>query len=62
MVGILHYEIRLEWDMSLSDFEGELEWLHALFQGLENMGVELPMGDYTYVYSLLEEMRGEAEE
>jgi hypothetical protein len=48
--------------MNLSDYEGELEWLQALFQGLERMGVELPMGDYTSIYSLLEEMRGEAEE
>jgi hypothetical protein len=48
--------------MNLSDFEGELEWLHCLFQELENMGVVLPIGDYMYVYSLLEEMRGTAEE
>jgi hypothetical protein len=43
--------------MNIADFENELEWLHALFQELENAGVELPMGDYEYVYGIIEEMR-----
>lgn len=34
-----------------------LEWLHSLFQELEDMNVELPMGDYHYVYWIIESVR-----
>jgi hypothetical protein len=34
-----------------------LDWLHSLFQELEDQGVELPMGDYHYVYGLIENIR-----
>lgn len=39
--------------------EDELNWLHSLFQELESQGVELPMGDYLYVYTILEKARDE---
>lgn len=34
-----------------------LDWLHSLFQELEDMHLELPMGDYHYVYWLIESIR-----
>ena len=37
--------------------EDEINWLHSLFQELESQGVQLPMGDYLYVYTILENER-----
>lgn len=34
-----------------------LNWLHSLMQELESMKVELPMGDYNYVYHIIESIR-----
>lgn len=34
-----------------------LDWLHSLFQELEMTDVVLPMGDYHYVYWLIESIR-----
>lgn len=34
-----------------------INWLHSLFQELENNKVELPMGDYPLVYEMLEAIR-----
>jgi len=34
-----------------------LNWLHSLVQELENNRVELPMGDYTSVYWIIESVR-----
>jgi hypothetical protein len=31
--------------------------VHCIFQELENMGIILPMGDYQYAYSVIEEAR-----
>jgi hypothetical protein len=42
--------------------EDELNWLHSLFQEMESQGVELPMGDYLYVYTILENARDGEEE
>lgn len=35
----------------------QIEWLHSLVQELEAQDVELPMGDYPYVYDMLETLR-----
>lgn len=37
----------------------QLNWLHSLVQELESEGVELPMGDYGIVYSIIEGLRDE---
>jgi hypothetical protein len=37
--------------------EDEINWLHSLFQELESQEVQLPMGDYLYVYRILENAR-----
>lgn len=37
----------------------KLDWLHSLMQELEAAGVELPMGDWTEVYDVIEEARDE---
>ena len=34
-----------------------LNWIHSLLQELESQGVALPMGDYTYAYGLIENVR-----
>jgi len=34
-----------------------LNYVHCVFQELEGMGIELPMGDYDMVYKMLEEAR-----
>lgn len=43
--------------MRLSEEVAMLDWIHSLFQELENKGVDLPMGDYQVVYSMLEDLR-----
>tara|TARA_R110000744_G_scaffold143489_1_gene255437 strand:+ start:657 stop:827 length:171 start_codon:yes stop_codon:yes gene_type:complete len=35
----------------------QLNWIHCLFQEIENSGYELPMGTYEIVYSILEDAR-----
>lgn len=40
--------------MNLSE---QLNNIHCVFQELENVGVELPMGDYQQIYLVLEEAR-----
>ena len=40
-----------------ADLAERLNWLHCLVQELENGGVELPMGDYTDVYGIIEDAR-----
>ena len=34
-----------------------LNYVHCVFQELEDMGIELPMGDYEMVYKTVEEAR-----
>lgn len=34
-----------------------LNWIHSLLQELESQDVALPMGDYTYAYGLIENVR-----
>lgn len=35
----------------------KLEFLHCLFQELEDLKIALPMGDYSLVYDIIEDMR-----
>ena len=34
-----------------------LNYVHCVLQELENIGIELPMGDYGVVYRMVEEAR-----
>jgi membrane-anchored protein YejM (alkaline phosphatase superfamily) len=34
-----------------------LDFIHSLFQELENSGVELPIGTYAMVYDIVEDIR-----
>lgn len=43
--------------MTISEEVATLDWIHSLFQELESEGIELPMGDYQVVYSMLETLR-----
>lgn len=43
--------------MTISDGVATLDWIRSLFQELESEGIELPMGDYQVVYSMLEALR-----
>jgi hypothetical protein len=35
----------------------ELNFVHSTIQELENLGIELPMGDYNLIYKYLEDAR-----
>jgi len=35
----------------------QLNWFHSLFQEFEDQKVILPMGDYSMVYDMLEDLR-----
>jgi hypothetical protein len=41
----------------MTTVQDRLNWIHSLFQELETQGVELPMGDYNYVYDMIETIR-----
>lgn len=43
--------------IDLPDMAKRLNNVHCIIQELENAGVELPMGDYDYVYRAIEEAR-----
>ena len=38
-----------------------VEYIHCLFQELENLNIGLPMGDYMLVYDILEDIREDLE-
>jgi len=37
--------------------EEKINYVHCVFQELEDLNVSLPMGDYNLIYSYLEEVR-----
>lgn len=39
-----------------------VEFIHCLFQELEDQNIRLPMGDYTMIYDILEGIREELNE
>lgn len=38
-----------------------IEYIHCLFQELEDLNISLPMGDYMLVYDILEDIREDLE-
>lgn len=38
-----------------------VEYIHCIFEELENLNIGLPMGDYTLVYDILEDIREDLE-
>lgn len=38
-----------------------VEYIHCLFQELENLNIGLPMGDYMLIYDILEDIREDLE-
>jgi len=44
-------------DLAERNLAERINWLHCLVQELEDHKVELPMGDYTDVYGIIEEAR-----
>jgi hypothetical protein len=49
-------------NIEISDSIEQMNFIHSLFQELENGGLELPMGDYNLVYKYLEDARAILEE
>lgn len=41
----------------LEELEEKLNYVHCVFQELETMGINLPIGDFNLCYSYLEETR-----
>lgn len=42
---------------NIEQLEEKLNYVHCVFQELETMGINLPIGDYNLCYSYLEEAR-----
>jgi len=45
--------------MELQQKQDHLNFIHCVFQELEDMGVDLPMGDYNLMYDMIERIRDE---
>lgn len=39
----------------------KINFIHCLFQELETMKIDLPMGDYSLIYDMLEDIRDDYE-
>jgi hypothetical protein len=43
------------------DVSEKLNFIHCLFQEMEELRISLPMGDYTLVYDIIEDIRDDYE-
>ena len=54
---VCDFQLKNNEENQMNNVAEQLNWIHCLFQEIENSGYELPMGTYEIVYSILEDAR-----